>query len=421
MRAPRHSPKFSETAPVAEWIRRFQPQDQVTAAELVDAMVLVTRDKFAQQMRELILRQAQIIGGVVSLYAERELPPAKDPPYLLFNETVQRPRRAYGPGPVPVAPSADNPGEVGSEGFIASFVTELCRERPDLFVSHAGPDEIRCKQVRGFMLVTDVIGSGRRASRYLDATWSVASVKSWASHRVRLRFHVVAYSATARGKATIEAHGSSPEVSIVATCPTVFDAFDTETTDRIKALCRTYDPGKRPRKDAFGFGSTGALIAFAHGCPNNVPRLLWQVGQRGWTPLFPSRITAGISHEFGDRWGTETLAKRLGRMRQHRLARSNWLVRAGSEGRLVVAVLAASSHGPRQLEVLARRTGLTIMEVEKVVRAVNRWGWLHEGRLTDSGHQQLAAVRSAYGRQKPLPSENTEPYFPFLLRAPRHV
>jgi hypothetical protein len=88
-------------------------------------------------------------------------------------------------------------------GLIAQLITELCRLPRSPFLNHPGPDEIRKRKVRRFIVLTDLIGSGRRARDYLEAAWQVRSVRSWSSLRL-LRFEVLAYATTDHGRRRVD-------------------------------------------------------------------------------------------------------------------------------------------------------------------------------------------------------------------------
>lgn len=406
--------RLSETDAAIEWLAQFKPADQRLAAALLDEMRLVTHTEFWDGLRSLVTGRAEAIDGPVGLFTEREV----EWESKLFEESATMPRRATGPRPSAVSPMRTKRYEVGSEGIIANFTTELCRERPEKFFNHPAPDEIRDARIRGFFLVTDFIGSGRRARSYLDAAWKVSSVKSWRSFGW-LRFEVLAYADVYAGRKSVESHRSQPIVSTMIPCPTIDDVFGDKAKE-VGRLCRAYDPGKRADGRSLGYGGVGALIAFAHGCPNNAPRFLHWSSEGHWRALFPRRVTARSRSMFGDRRDAATLAKRLERLGESRLAWGDWLVRAGPDGRNLVTVLATVRRGPRLDDTIARRTGLTVPEVRLYIDRAAALGWIdRQRRVTDAGVRVLAGLR-AYeeGRTLPLPIEPDEPYYPTSLRAP---
>ena len=186
---------------------------------------MVSADEFLDRLEALV--EARVAPGrtPIGLYAEREIRKYKGVPNRLFKEKSFRGRsRAMGAGPKPVQSPRTIDPEVGSEGLIALAITGLCRRNRSVFISHPGPDQIRKRKVRTFLLLTDFIGSGFRARNYLDAAWRLASVKSWWSFGW-LRFEVVAYAATEAGKAAVETHPSRPTVHLVAACPTISSRF----------------------------------------------------------------------------------------------------------------------------------------------------------------------------------------------------
>jgi hypothetical protein len=159
---------FSQTPAAIEWLDQFDSTDRVEAAALLDSMLLVGMDALVDGVRSLVLARRTQIEGVIGLYAERELEIYKGKPKPLFKEMMvpgDGRIRAVGDGPKPVSSGAYNP-EVGSEGILSWLITEICRENPHKVVSHPGPDEICQKRIRGFFLVTDFLGSGKRTSTY---------------------------------------------------------------------------------------------------------------------------------------------------------------------------------------------------------------------------------------------------------------
>ena len=411
--------KFIATEPTQEWLCQFDIAAQGDMIKMLQAMRLVTRDQFAESIRERLLQASEQAEGRIGLYVEREIPPKNHPPEPLFQQSEVRPRRAFGVGPDPIQPDASQPGDVGSEGLVAQLVSELCREMPDKFASHPGPDELRekIKPIKSLILVTDLIGSGQRAERYLDAAWRVFSFKSWWSGRSSngLSFDIVAYAATVAGKARISAHRLSPCIRLVTECPTIDTVFSKEQAQVIKRICHQYYPFAK-KSGFLGYQDTGALIAFAHGVPNNSPGILHKRSET-WTPLFARRVTAATRSDFSNDIDQQEIQQRLVNMRHKRLSEGHDWSRAAKGTLETYLVLAALSHPPRKIEVVARRTGLTFLETESIMlKAINN-AWVDNlYRLTDQGQAYLRAAKKK--RRVVLPVDSVKMYYPSALRVP---
>ena len=405
------------------WLSQFRVEDQARAAKLAAAIALVSHDEFADNLRRLLSTRANAQAGPVALYAERELPKRFGIPHRLFKEANRKIKRATGIGPQPVKPARRYNPDVGSEGLVAQLITELCRSDPKKYINHPGPDEIRQRKIRRFMVVTDLVGSGRRARTYLEAAWRVRSVRSWWSLHL-MRFEVVAYAATERGRTFVEKHPCAPVVSHVVPCPTIDTTFSRSEAGSVKGLCIHYDPINHDVDESLGVGSLGTLIAFAHGAPNNAPRIFHKSGTR-WTPLFPARVTSSIpSQHFGTKSTAEAIRRRLVDLRHQALARGAWLEGASDQTRKAFLLMAAVSRSPRTDDMLAIRTGLTVIEIQTECQRLIDLGWMDGGRrLTDAGYGQLTHVRA-----KEVPRENfhvrtvvksAKPfYYPQSLRSP---
>ena len=378
---------FIRSETTCSWLSQFHPRDQSDARALLSAMRLVSRDTFAEGLR-------------------------------VFRETRTKVRRAHGAGPQPVHSLRAYAHRVGSEGIVAQLASELCRQWPKKLLDHPGPDAIRKMKVRRFFLLTDFIGSGERARTYLDAAWRVRSVRSWWSARRTkgLSFEVLAFAGTPDGRAYVEDHPSAPRVSLVTSCPTVESAFSGERRTAIRDLCLRYDPLGRIQSSSLGYHGTGALIAFAHGAPNNCPRILHS-RSAAWAPLFPKRVTSATRSTFV-KDDADAIRARLLAMRQARLAEALNVAALGPRNRANILLLAALARGPRHSEALSGRTGLTLFEVGSAVAQTRKSGWIDgRRRLTDAGQAELAAAR----RVEPpasLPSQAKTLYFPTALRAP---
>lgn len=408
---------FLKSEPTLAWLGQFEPEDQALAVSLLRAMTLVSRDAFAERLRQHLLDRLAEGSGPVGLFVERESRLRDGIPHRLFKETTTKRRRAYGVGPRPIDPTKPWDADVGSEGIVAHLVSELCRAYPKRFINHPGPDAIRKLKIRRFILVTDFIGSGKRATTYLQAAWRVRSVRSWWSARARkgLTFEVVAYAATPRGRSLVERHPSRPSVHVVVGCPTLDTAFP---DGKVRQLCVKYSPVPPSVMPPTGYGHGGALIAFAHGVPNNAPLILHKRAT-DWAPLFAARVTSATRAHFPEGADPETIRQRLLELRQVRLAEAGQVSAAKPHAQNLLIVLAALSRPPREAEALSRRTGLTILEVTAALKQALKHGLVDgEYRLTDAGHAELAQARKVPPPEPEL-VEAAPFYYPKSLRAPQ--
>lgn len=389
-------------------------------ATKIRAMKLVSRDDFAERLRKLIIARGNAIVGPVGLYAERELRKYKGVPNRIFKQCDKKPMRAIGIGPAPVQSTKAYDPSVGSEGIVAQLITEICREFPSKFINHPGPDKIRTKNVRRFIVVTDLIGSGKRAYDYIWAAWRVRSVQSWWSARTAkgMDFEVVGYAATESGRERVKAHRSAPLVNYVTVCPTIVSTFRDTKLKAIRSICRKYAPDLS-KNDAMGWGDIGALIAFAHGVPNNAPPILHR-SKGKWVALFPKRVTAKVRGHFSDSIDdADALRIRLEAMRQKSLSKSDWLSSVKPSSRALLAVLAALLKAPRVDDAISDRTGLSVMEIEAAIKKGLSLGWIDgRRRLTDSGRAELDNFRKPQHGEKALSKEPESQYYPKSLRVP---
>lgn len=407
------------------WLGQFDEKYQVTAADLLGAVRLVSRDAFVTDLRLLIAQRIAEGPGPIGLYAEREIRKTRGIPNAIFQRTRAKCSRAVGDGPVPVEPTRAYNPEVGSEGIVAHLITELCRSHGRKALNHPGPDEIRKKKVRRFILVTDLIGTGNRAFNYLQAAWKVETIKSWRSLGL-MQFEVVAYAATADGLKKVRLHRCRPRVEIVAPCPTINSVFSGKKQALMEDMCVRYDPVDNDPVDSLGYGGQGCLIAFGHGVPNNAPRILHRgvdKSAKKWAALFPARVTADLARTFDEALSPEAVARRLKAMRQRRLATSPWVNENKPDTYRMMLLLASLSRMPRSDIVIAIRCGLTLLDVRDLLDKALASRWIEENRrLTDLGHSQLGYARKQVpaniDRQPTLPKADKLPYYPQSLRAP---
>lgn len=414
--------EFFRSEQVLSWLGQFDLTDQDNVVALLRAMRLVSADEFSAGLRSRLIQSAAETEGAVALYTERELPKDATGVLPLFDQPYNRPRRAKAGRALAI----DGTVEVGSEGLVAQLITELSRENADKFLNHPGPSELRFNSkktrppIRKFILVTDVIGSGNRAWQYLEAAWRVWTIKSLCSMGPHhgISFEVVTYASTTEGQKLVESHPVRPVIRKIVFCPTIDGAFNKNRATEIKRLCIQYDPYKRAT-GALGFRDTCALIAFAHGVPNNCPRIFWAEAKT-WHALFPQRVSAATRSTFGSTMNADVVNDRLLAMRQRRLNEGYDWSKAPHGALERYLLLAALAHPPRRPAIIARKTMLTLLEVELLLEEAIEHKWVDSDyRVTDAGRAQLS-IAKASSAKLPIPKRENL-YYPTSLRAPSNL
>jgi hypothetical protein len=215
---------LSQTPAAIAWLKKFPAREQPIATRLIEEILLVSRDDFANDIRDLVntaIAKLPAADQRIALYAERPIKKVFGIVPSFFPKSRQG--RAKGPGVQPVVVNARDQ-EVGSEGLVAQFITDYCRQHPSTAFPHPGPTKLRKEKVRVIAIVTDFIGSGDRVTTMLEAFRYVATLRSWRSLGL-IEFWVLAYSGTPEGIEYVRSHKLRPVVHIVAGCPTIWDTF----------------------------------------------------------------------------------------------------------------------------------------------------------------------------------------------------
>jgi len=397
------------------WLDQFLAEDRHQAAKLASVLQLVSADQFSEGLNGLLADRVCAGPTPIALYNETERRFWKGKPNRLFEEPRRKVLRAEGvKGPALVPRDRTVDQQVGSEGVVASVLTQFQSKRQQDAHLSPGPDTIRARKVRRFVLVSDFIGSGKRVCDFLDAAWRVRSVRSWWSRKETsgFSFEVIAFCGTQKGIAKVENHPSQPRLSVVQLCPTLDTVFRPSEAAAMVELCKRY-PRKTSKLDAVGFGQIGALIGFSHSMPNNAPRLFWERTKR-WEPLFPSRVTSDVDTPFRAGIGPDATEKRLEAI----------LRKTGRKTEPIsieTQVLSALSRSPKAREAVSSRLGLSLETVDGSLAELQRLGWINGNRqITERGRRVLKGIAKP-ASQNFLPKTNDTPYFPKALRVPRGV
>jgi hypothetical protein len=264
------------------WLAQFDEADRALARRLLGALVLVSHREFEGALISHLRRVAHDIDGPVALYAARELTRGSLDDYFV------QAKATTGSGLTAVASGTD----IGSEGRIANLIRGLNRTEPGKFLNHPDIAALRSSKCHAIVVADDLVASGTRIREFIDALWKNRTLRSWASYKL-IRFFVVCYSATEIGGKVVGRLRCKPELIFDRPCPTLdLLPWTKGTREEVKALCKKYAMRTRAKGSALGYGSVAALAVFEHGCPNNVPSIMWGSAKvdGDWEPLFPQRI-----------------------------------------------------------------------------------------------------------------------------------
>lgn len=415
---------LSQTDFASDWLAQFTEAERPVAARLADAVMLVSGDALLRGLRLLLDeiytdRKEGDQNKPMALFAERSVAThnVEDTDYGFIRREIlpffpgTGEGRASGAGMPPIVIDPDDQ-EVGSEGAIANFITGYERLHRKGVLNHPGPDAMRTHRASHIVVVTDFIGSGKRVWEMLEAFWKVATIRSWHSYGF-VRFAVVAYSGTEYGLSHVRSHRSKPAVRVVHACPTISTAFVGAAREEVDSLCRAHPHRSRY---PYGFGSAGALIAFAHGMPNNAPPILHS-DKGGWIPLFRNRSALGADMHFPAA-NADSLAERARTVLQIRAAekflsdptRRRWVE--------TMLVLTALKDGSRTAASASARTQLPLADVERILVFTRVAHWVtHRNTLTVLGQRELRRLQLRRARTVVLPTEDLPYYYPSQLRA----
>lgn len=408
-------PPVSRTPRGIRWLKQFKPVDQQVAAEFADALLLLNETDVADAVRdgiEELAKTTRLRRRVIAVYPEREFD--KNPIFkadkIAGRDGIIRMRAFGSNGPAPLAPLGDSP-RVGSEGWMATIVSQSVGARKKMLANRPGPDRIRSRQADMILIATDFIGSGKRVCDMLDKFMEVASVRAWRSNDW-IEFAVVAAAGTATGITTVEAHRTRPTVKVITPAPTLATYRDQAKAEAWRYLIHNYGPSYDRGGGRFGFQDGGALIAFNYRAPNNTP-LIFHSHRGGWTPLLPGPASSDVRAAFG----LAPLPDRLAASGNALAPESDLLT---GETKLKRILESVQGQWRDTLVVgFAERTNLTVPEVLDTVAEARKIGLLdHKGRLTDLGHTFLGDAERLVKRDKTVPTREL-PYYPRSLRVPR--
>ena len=451
-----HHPMSLVQNPAAKlWLTQFSEKEKPIAQLLLDNFAFVSADQFQNDLSHLASTTFPV-NESIAFFVEREIPNhwyairkplrkkierkrhAKSSPSNTRPKPqqlkVKRPEKMYkeilvdqgkglrkrqtasGASLPAVRSPTNNRQQIGSEGMVASVLSKICNLSPNRYFLHPSAELIRQKRIRRFVIVTDFIGSGTRVASMLASLWFVKSVRSWFNGGL-VKFSVLCYSGMEHGFKTVAKHRVRPKIHKVRTCPTIFNSFDEEERDQIIALCRSrFTEADEP----LGYKETGALLAFQHSCPNNVPALFIREkkGRRKpWHPLFPARTSVKVALHHERTPPIELERASLDALRFPNIGTSPAYLRSSREDRQAILTTAALRRGHRTLDELSAVTTWPVWVVTATVESAQRSGFVDGHMRVTSAGLRLIKHLDKVRIVNALPVTSKELYYPKSLRA----
>ena len=387
------SRKLIHTEQGKKWLDQFDLLDQGTATRLANSLTLVSHTEFERNLINKIRETASSVDGVVSVFAISKLSASSNQ---------------------------------GSEVRVANIIRNICRFDMKKFLNHPTIESMREAKCRAIVFVDDFIGSGNRALGFLSSFWMEPTITSWLSLKY-IKFHVVAYSGTEDGINRVSKHKSKPQISIYRNTPTFRSMpWSRETKDEVDKLCEKYGRiANKKRKSMWrGYNKGMTTLVFEHGCPNNTPSILWELGFKdsNWIGLFPNRtISSSTSSVFPAEIVRGDPLQVLQDVGQTRLANSASLLRRGEMGQTILLLLALIAKGQRKCSTLCFATGLNSQECERILERCIKWEFLTaQKRLTKRGLAEINAARKSRIAVSKTLERGSDYYYPRQLRGAAH-
>lgn len=306
--------RLSEHPLSQKWLAQFRTnKDRAQAAQLLNQLKLVSARDFEVGIEQELTQLQARLQATIAVY-----PIAPRMP----NEIA-----GYDPFTGGVPKSEDNQSreigrrrKFGSEGRVGHVLAKLQEQ----FRRGTGASSIECaptltqmktQGIRHIVLVDDVCGSGTRITDYWQSI--PRRIKSLLSLK-RCELWIVLYAITPKGKAAIlSAMPNFPLSHLITILPEA--NLQGLLTPDLLTLCTNYAMIIGMETSGHGYRGSSCPVIFEHGCPNNLPAILW-ANCRNWKAIFPNRSIPTEIRSYFDEDGTERTLEALWRANQPKLA-----------------------------------------------------------------------------------------------------
>ncbi|MBF0212417.1 MAG: hypothetical protein HQM00_02500 [Magnetococcales bacterium] len=408
--------RLSEHPLSQRWISQFRStQDRSLAAQLVNQLKLVSASEFETGIECSIVALQKQLNTTVAVYPVVPPDSADVVGYNLFSGAVTTSGSSS-------TKASGKRRKYGSEDRVGHFLENLSRtfQRPNgMSVIEVSPtlNQLKAQRIRHIIFVDDICGSGTRLLNFWKSVVP-KRIKSLLSLR-RLELWIVLFAATPKGHDALkEKLTMFPIDNHLISVHPASDFRDFLSQD-MHDLCVNYARLQGMESVGMGYKGSACPFVFEHGCPNNLPSILWK-NTRKWKGLFPNR---GIPEEIRRVFGTDSPDRTLDVLwesNQPRLALSLLETLDKSEpltndNYLMIVVLGLRLRGFSE-QNLAGRLLMEYRQCEDLIQRAVTMGLYEraESSVTPLGREVVKRFRDRQG--KPLRNKavgkNPEEYYP---------
>lgn len=402
--------------PLAQlWLAQFcTSEDRALASQLINQIKLVSGRDFESGIESALKRLQTQCNATIAVYPITSPNPEAVVGYHPFYGGITA-------GDVK-ARQEGRREQHGSEGRVAHIITNLQRHQ----LRSSGTSSIECaptiKQLRSqgirhIVLVDDVSGSGQRIEdywkqvipRYIKRLLSLKHFELW----------IVLYAMTPTSqKALAKALPNFPISTHLLTVLPDASLSDQVPMEVVK-LCEQYAELIDMESAAFGYRGSACPFVFEHGCPNNLPAILW-ASKKHWSGLFPNRSIPTELRSYFDSEGTDRASEALWKVNQPKLALSlleslEGARKLDTEQWRILTLLGLRLRGVDEL-ALAAKVLIDNKTCHDLLVLAGEMGLYNitDRNVTAIGREYVSRFRLRYGRKRPAEqvAHNPATYYP---------
>ncbi|MBL8515939.1 MAG: hypothetical protein JNM76_03125 [Betaproteobacteria bacterium] len=358
---------------VSDWLSQFDLPDVYLAEHMLRRIRYVGFEEFEEWLQESVSTLLKDILEMDGRVAVAIFPVTK--PFI----NVHNEDKAF--------KSAND-----SAGRLAHSLKNLERSLPSYVELTPRVESMRAQKVRHIIFVDDFVGTGDRFIKSWR-TMVPASIKSWCS-RGWCKVWFLTFAGHASGLKRIGRNVRTLSLQQIRVRVLIEKSFFEENAALMAVLTRYRAPFGNSRQ-VMGYGGLACPVIFQHGCPNNVPLILWAQPPRRkggkWRPLFPDRhVPAELYPLFSEDFGKQAVPEELWMAGHFQLA-LNVLERIAhyedSHQFLLTLSLLAKGH---RVEKVRNTMVLATDEFNLLLNELRDGGLIDEGhKVTRFGHDLI--------------------------------